>query len=674
MLQPFRRVLIVLAVAVFASLSAGPDARARTIDGAPVPGAPVRRFYTPVVDAVLGAPGGRTYARASDRPPNDSRYQLSFWWTRAPGEERWTLLNGQPSPYYPWILAPDPARPDTVYAVDILEDVILRSQDAGATWQTRGPLPGDTELPQLLVAGDELLLLDYDRCLPCRSRDGGKTWEPGTAEAPGDLVPAPGDPRVFYTVSPYGIFRSSDGARSYTDVSPARGEGAAELALADANTVYALAVDPGGFLSRTRDGGATWTRLSPPKPRLIWSGLAVHPRSALHLAILGGPEDPSLPRHLFESFDGGDSWTMHTGPLNAASLRFAVSPGGEAIEAFGRRGLFTTRDFGETWKLADQGIMADADLLLAGTSKGYLYVSALENGTLWRSRNGGRDWELRGTQRLVALWIDPFNPDALAALNATDYRLLWSDDGGKTWIPRPGPETAGGPTGVGRLSFDPHQRDKVYAATREDGWVSTDRGITWRILTATLPSGSDCNLYSCWETRDVEEVVPDPLQPSRLYVRALSGYIYFRTDDGGATWKQFEAPALAASDSPRLLPDPKTTGRVFWGLRSEAQVYESRDAGNPPWKTLLRTVGDIAPFSTETWFTFDPQGRLFVAPLWHSATFLRRVGADWEHFRIGVPYEEDVALQEPLLPLPAGGARVFLTVPGLGLFRGDLPR
>jgi photosystem II stability/assembly factor-like uncharacterized protein len=671
-----RGTLAVGALTALALLSAGPPAQARTVDRDPVPATVVRRFYTPVVNAVLGPPGGRSYARAADRLPSLYRYQLTFWWTRAPGDIRWTRLNGQPSPYYPWLLAPDPARPETVYAVDP-NGVVLRSTDAGATWETRGQAPSGSNW-QFLVVGPDLFVSGLYTCSPCRSRDGGKTWE-GSAAA-GELVVAPGDPRVVYSLLPGSILRSADGARSFVDVSPAPEEGAGALAVASsgANVVYALAVAPGragAFLSRTGDGGASWTRLAPPASGLAWSVPAVDPASALHVVILGGPRDGSAPGHLFESFDGDGSWTRHMGAVSATASRFAVAPGGEpAIEAFGERGLFTTADAGDHWAPADQGILADGDLVLAGAANGDLYVAATESGSLWRSRNAGRDWELRGVQAgLSSLTPDPFDPERLVSLNGDGAGLLWSDDGGRTWSLRGAPEASGGPLFIYSLAFDPHRRDTLYAATMVDAWRSADRGVTWSRLTASLPSGLDCGTFSCHDTRDVESIIPDPFAPSRLYALAMEGYVDFRTEDGGATWRRLNEPALASSDSPRLRPDPRIPGRLYWGLRTETKVYVSDHAGASPWRNLLQTL-DFGPVGTDAWLTFDPKGRLVVAPQANSATFLRRIGdTSWERLAVALPSEQDVRILDPLVPAPGGRTRMFLQIPGFGLYRADLP-
>jgi hypothetical protein len=220
--------------------------------------------------------------------------------------------------------------------------------------------------------------------------------------------------------------------------------------------------------------------------------------------------------------------------------------------------------------------------------------------------------------------------------------------------------------------FDPHRRNTVYAATTEDAWRSSDRGFTWSRFTASLPPGTDCNHSGCFDIRDVEAIVPDPFASERFYAVAHT-YGSFRTTDGGATWQALKAPALAASEGPRLRPDPRVAGRLYWGLDIETKVFQSDRAGLSPWRTLLQTTA-IGPAGTDAWLTFDPRGRLVVQPEMHSARILRRLGADtWERIPVALPYTVNVRILDPLVPAPGGGSRIFFLVPGLGLFRADLP-
>jgi len=634
----------------------------------------------PVIDSVLGPAGGRSYARASDLLPESGSTPRKLWWTRAPGESRWTLVNAKASPYYSWFLAPDPDRPDTVYGADPI-GTVFRSLDGGATWETQGTVPGGN-VQQLLVVGTVLLAVGESRfCFPCRSEDGGRSWEKSTPQIFG-LLSSGGDPRTVYTFSDQEIYRSTDGGRTFASVSPAPSEGASALAVAPSNSdvVYALSPHPGlSFLSRTTDGGATWIRLAAPEAGLFWTGLAVDPASSLHLAILGGASDPAALRRVFESFDGGSTWKVRPGAVNATALRFSGPTQGAVtlpeIEAFGRRGLFESAGPDASWASDDRGITADSRVLLAGTGSGALYVTHPETGGVWSSSDAGLTWEGRSSRPgLQALAVDPFDSGKLVGIDRELASLSWSDDGGRTWTSRLGPRKRGSSLPILTVAFDPHRRNVLYASTLEDAWRSADRGASWSRFTGSLRSGTDCTTFHCFKIRDVESVLPDPLVRDRFYVVAHT-YETFRSDNGGATWKRVTAPELAASDSPRMLPDPRVKDHLYWGVRVEAKIFESLSAGDPPWRTVLRT-GSFSPLP-DTWFTFDPQGRLVVQTQESPATILRRLAdtanADWESFRAVLPVEEGVQLLEPLVPLPGGGTRMFLLVPGLGLFRADLP-
>ncbi|MFL6233823.1 MAG: WD40/YVTN/BNR-like repeat-containing protein [Thermoanaerobaculia bacterium] len=627
----------------------------------------------PVIDSVLGPAGGRSYALALDRLPGSGSTPRSLWWTRAPGESRWTLLNAKLSPYYPWSLAPDPVRPDTLYVADP-RGTVFRSLDGGATWETRGTVPGGN-VRQMLAVGMDLLLMGEPRvCSPCRSEDGGRSWEMSTGIYADELLASSGDSGVVYAFSTLVIHRSPDGGRSFADVSPAPSQGASDLAVApsDPDTVYALAVDPAaGFLSRTEDGGASWTRLAAPEAGLTWSGPAVDPASPLHVAVLGGPADASVPRRLFESFDGGRTWTPRAGAVDATKLRFS----GTAIEAFGRRGLFATAGPGDPWTQEDRGITADSRLLLAGAGDGGLYLTNPESGGVWRSPDAGLTWEPRGSRPgLQSLAVDPFDPARLVGIDRDVSSLSWSDDGGRTWTSRKGPRKARDSLPILSVAFDPHRRNVVYASTLEDAWRSADRGVTWSRFTGALRSATDCTTFHCFKIRDVESIVPDPLVPGRFYAVAHT-YDTFRTENGGATWKPVRGPELAASAGPRLLPDPRVKDHLYWGVGIETMIFESLSAGEPPWRQLLRTSNFGAlPY---TWLNFDPRGRLVVQIKGNPVTILRRVedtaDTDWESFQAVLPINTDAQLLDPLLPAPGGGTRIFLFVPGLGLFRAELP-
>jgi hypothetical protein len=303
-------------------------------------------------------------------------------------------------------------------------------------------------------------------------------------------------------------------------------------------------------------------------------------------------------------------------------------------------------------------------------------VTNWESDGVWHSADAGGAWEPRGARPgLQSLAVDPFDPARLVGIDRGVLSLSWSDDGGRTWTSRQGPRARQVSAFIISLTFDPHRRNVVYASTQEDAWRSADRGVTWSRFTGSLRAGTECTTFYCYKVRDVESLVPDPLVPGRFYAVAHT-WETFRTENGGATWKPVRPLEPAATDVPRLLPDPRAKDHLYWGIRFETTVLESLSAGNPPWRTLLGNLGSFGPF-TDAWLTFDPQGRLFVMPEGNTATFLRRLEdtarPDWERLRVTLPIEEDVRILDPLVPTPGGGTRVLLLVPGLGLFRADLP-
>lgn len=130
----------------------------------------------------------------------------------------------------------------------------------------------------------------------------------------------------------------------------------------------------------SRDRGRTWSELSRPGPI---ADLAVDPSDAAHLIAAAQSQ---LGPALFESLDGGASWkpvASLTGLLAwpDQDRLYVVSPGGEVFAMpEGRRLELRGKTGGEP-----------AALIADGPD---LYV-ALHDGTIERSTDGGRSWQLR---------------------------------------------------------------------------------------------------------------------------------------------------------------------------------------------------------------------------------------------------------------------------------------
>jgi hypothetical protein len=207
------------------------------------------------------------------------------------------------------------------------------------------------------------------------------------------LVMDPGDPRdpsVLYAATPLGLFKSTDGARSWHPLTSLADHGVYAVYLDPTSppTVYAIYstgdADPGLALQRSDDGGATWADVSKAGPPRIhgWSlGLWFDATSKPSTVYMWGWRDDGL--HVFRSTDRGENWTALRGAAQkkAAALRDAGRPSsaatwiatGPALEVTGGRplvdphyswvqyagtkdGVYKSLDGGRTWRRASAGL------------------------------------------------------------------------------------------------------------------------------------------------------------------------------------------------------------------------------------------------------------------------------------------------------------------------------
>ena len=130
------------------------------------------------------------------------------------------------------------------------------------------------------------------------------------------------------------------------------------------------------------DRGRTWRELEKPGPLV---DLAVDPHDARRIVVAsaGGLEEG-----LFESRDGGASWkrvSEAVGLLAWPDRLYLIAGGGQA---------FASRDGGR--RLEHRGEIGGQPAALVAEGPSELYV-ALHDGTIKRSIDGGATWAVRST-------------------------------------------------------------------------------------------------------------------------------------------------------------------------------------------------------------------------------------------------------------------------------------
>jgi photosystem II stability/assembly factor-like uncharacterized protein len=430
---------------------------------------------------------------------------------------------------------------------------LLRSDDAGATWEPIDDLAGRgvTALataarrggpPRIAAATEDGVLV---------SDDGGETWaETGPTPGPAlalAFVGGEGAESLLVGLAGRGVARLSGDGRGWAPANA--GLHATPLAmlapspdLARDGVLFAASSD--GVVLVSRDGGASWSEWDVTLDVPAVAGLAVSPRFAedrtAWVATGDGP---------YRTRDAGASWSLApsgavpgAGPV-LRSLAVATSEGGAVcLFAVGAAGdLLRSDDGGETWQelgpvaagVEAVGIYASPDyardrtlLAVAGGSAGPRGEGGM---VLWRSTDGGRRW---------GRWLEAPGAGMLALATAS---------GG-----------AGPIVGAGRqvLAPMPGARERRGGAARPL-WLSADLGPDVAAVVALA--------------------TPDGPDAGRVVFAATNAGVYVSRDGGRsfAPWSEGLAPpsVVALAPSPSYAED-----RLVYAVGLGGTVWRRRDA------------------------------------------------------------------------------------------------
>jgi len=265
-----------------------------------------------------------------------------------------------------------PADPDRLYASQSnawFGQIMQRSNDAGRTWE---------------AVGNEFA---YDG-IPGTHQWYDGTPHPWEFKRVWQLTPSASDPDALYAgVEDAALFRSTDGGKSWTELSGLRGHGSGPRWQPGAGgmCLHTILVDPGNpqriviaissaGAFRSDDGGATWKAINQglrsahiPDPRAE-VGHCVH-RIAMHPAR---PNVLFMQKHwdVMRSDDAGDSWVEVSGDL-PTDFGFAIDVHAHEPETIyvapiksdrehfpldGKLRVYRSRTGGNEWEALTQGL------------------------------------------------------------------------------------------------------------------------------------------------------------------------------------------------------------------------------------------------------------------------------------------------------------------------------
>ncbi len=460
-------------------------------------------------------------------------------------------------------------------------DGVYKTVDGGVTWKNVG-LPESEHIGKIVVdprdsrvvyvaAQGPLWRSGGDRGL-YKTTDGGATWQKVLAISDDtgvtDLVVDPRDPDVLlaaayqrrrhvWTLIDGGpesaLYKSRDGGATWAKITRGLPEkvdlGRIGLAAApsDPDRVYAIveaARDEGGVF-RSTDGGETWEKRSDyvsSSPQ-YYQELVVDPLDADRVY--------SLDTFMQVSEDGGKSWHKVGGPAKHVDDHALWIDPADPRHLLGGcdGGLYESFDRGATWNFfANLPVTQFYRVAVDDATPFYdVYGGTQDNNTLGgpaRTRSGhgitNRDWFVTVGGDGFETQVDPTDPDIV--YSEAQYGGLVRHDRKNGEIldiqPQPAPGEALRWNWSAPLLISPHSQTRLYFGANKL-FRSDDRGDTWREVSGDLSRQLDRNslpvMGRVWSVEAVAKNASTSFYGNIVSITEsprVEGLLYVGTDDG----------------------------------------------------------------------------------------------------------------------------------------------
>jgi photosystem II stability/assembly factor-like uncharacterized protein len=342
--------------------------------------------------------------------------------------------------------------------------------------------------------------------------------------------------RIYLGTSTGSLFLSNDAGHNWTRLAHLGG---------DDNVLDHIIIDPqnpkhiyvsawsvenqqSGDVYRSHDSGNNWEALPGMHGKSVRAmAMSVSDSKILVVGALDG---------VFRTKNGGNSWERISPPSLAEVKNIesiAIDPKNPDVVYAGTWHLaWKTADGGANWQHINKGMIDDSDVfsvIVDSSDSSVVYASACSG--IYKSENAGDLFhKLQGipfsARRTRVLKQDPNSP---ATVYAGTTEGLWkTTDGGKTWKHVTNSEIV-----VNDVLVDPRNSNRVLLATDRSGVLASDNGA--QTFTASNHGYSH---------RYVSSILADQNDPNAILVGVVNDREWggvFSTRDGGQSWQQKSA-------------------------------------------------------------------------------------------------------------------------------------
>jgi PKD repeat protein len=510
---------------------------------------------------------------------------------------------------------------------------VLKSTDAGATWNTTGlswTTSQERFISKLLInPSNNNELFAFTSVGIYRTQDAAATWSLVANGYYKDGEFKPGDPTVIYGANNNTVFKSTNGGASFSGTTfNASGINQIRIAVTAANPNYLYIVGTSGTnafgrLVRSTDAGATFTTMST-TPNILggtqgWYDLtiAANPFNANDICV-GGID-------IWRSTNGGSTWVQRSfgyggGAYVHPDQHDAIYSSSTTIWCAHDGGVDRSTNSGATWTSLNgnmnigqpyylgvsatsptrivAGLQDNGSIVYNGTNwflgKGgdgmdcfvdwnnpNIIVASSQNGGHGRSTNGGASFSnivsgLSGT----ANWVAPIcqDPNVSTTYYAGRQHVFKSTNSGASWT------QLGSLPGSGDVLYinpAPSNPNVIYAGRGTAIYKTTNAGATWGAITGTLPV-----------LGKITDIEVDNNNANNVYV-TLSGYVagnkVFYSNNGGSTWTNYSTglPNLPANC---IVFRKNSPGAIYVGMDHGVYYRESSMSSFIPYDAGLPNV------------------------------------------------------------------------------------
>ncbi len=412
-------------------------------------------------------------------------------------------------------LAIAPGEPNVIYAAAGMDQSrIFKSTDSGENWFSIDESLGPGRFYSITVHPQNSNVIYVARENTCIEQNTQSEWKSGDMGLIStDIWCVAADSRCVYVSTSAGVFKSSDGCKSFSMISSGLPPNITITAIEQPGILYAYS--PRNGLYKSEDAGNDWQLLS--EELVTLKCLEIATPDAIYAGTQGNG--------ICKSADGGRTWeTINSGLGNFDVYCFACTRTDDIYVSSKHGGLYKSTDGGDSWRsLGLDGLLVEN--IMVGQS-GVVYAS-IDNG-LYKSISGGNGWQqiATGPDGVVTFDLAIHPSDPLRIYAATWGDGVYKSSNGGNWR-----EINEGLVDkrISSIKIAPSSSRVLYAQTYH-GIVhsSEDAGETWKRIDSPV-TGSETTLLAV-----------SPRQPGTIYVKA--GDYIFKSSDFGRSFSKIDTP------------------------------------------------------------------------------------------------------------------------------------